>query len=129
VNTLGILQAHPARKERGTYTVHAWYGGVEVTLLFQRKSILCRFTQKRGVAYFSHSTTTERLAPVAFMLFPKTPTRTSLFTKIKTLIAIPHQTRPYQWTQTIRIGFKLCVEVYTLPTSRLYGLMANETQI
>jgi hypothetical protein len=79
VNTLGILQAHPTRKERGTYTVHAWYGGVEVTLLFQRKAILCRFTQKRGVAHFSHSTTTERPAPVAFILFPKTPTRTFPF--------------------------------------------------
>jgi phenylalanyl-tRNA synthetase alpha subunit len=36
VNTLGIPQAHPARKERGTYIIHAWYGGVEVTLLFQK---------------------------------------------------------------------------------------------
>jgi hypothetical protein len=37
VNTLGILQAHPARKEGGTYTVHAWYGGVEVALFFFRE--------------------------------------------------------------------------------------------
>jgi hypothetical protein len=40
VNTLGILQAHPARKEGGTYIIHALYGGVEVTLLFQRKAII-----------------------------------------------------------------------------------------
>jgi hypothetical protein len=39
MNTLGIPQAHPARKEIGTYTVHAWYVRVEVTLLFQRKAI------------------------------------------------------------------------------------------
>jgi hypothetical protein len=37
--------------------------------------------------------------------------------EIKTLIVIPHQTRPFQWTQTIRIGFKLYAEGYTLPTS------------
>ena len=40
VNTLGIPQAHPARKEKGTYIIHALYGGVEVTLLFQKKAIL-----------------------------------------------------------------------------------------
>jgi phenylalanyl-tRNA synthetase alpha subunit len=40
VNTLGIPQAHPARKERGTYMLHALYGGAEVTLLFQKRAIL-----------------------------------------------------------------------------------------
>jgi hypothetical protein len=40
MNTLGIPQAHPTRKERGTYKLHALYGGVEVTLLFQKKAIL-----------------------------------------------------------------------------------------
>jgi hypothetical protein len=30
---------------------------------------------------------------------------TFLFLENKTLIVIPHQTRPFQWTQTIRIGF------------------------
>jgi hypothetical protein len=54
---------------------------------------------------------------MVLFLFPKAPTHTSLFTKIKTLISIPHQTRLYQWTRTIRIGFQLCAEVYTLPTS------------
>ena len=39
------------------------------------------------------------------------------FFENKTLIAIPHQTRPYQWTQTIRIGFNICAEGYTLPIS------------
>jgi hypothetical protein len=67
---------------------------------------------------FSHSTTTELPAPVALFLISKnTHTHTSWFTEIKTLISIPHQTRPYQWTRTIRIGFKLCAEGYTLPTS------------
>jgi hypothetical protein len=31
--------------------------------------------------------------------------QTHLFFENKTLIAIPHQTHPYQWTRTIRIGF------------------------
>jgi hypothetical protein len=35
----------------------------------------------------------------------------------KSLIVIPYQTRPYQWTRTIRICFQLCAEGYTLPTS------------
>jgi hypothetical protein len=72
---------------------------------------------KERSSTFSHSTTTELPAPMALFSFPKTPTHTSLFTEIKTLIVIPHQTHPYQWTRTIRIGFKLCAEVYTLPTS------------
>jgi phenylalanyl-tRNA synthetase alpha subunit len=36
VNTLDIPQAHPARKKRETYMVHAWCGGVEVTHFFFR---------------------------------------------------------------------------------------------
>jgi hypothetical protein len=67
---------------------------------------------------FSHSTTTELPALVALFSFPKTPTHILPYLRrSKTLIAIPHQTRPYQWTRTIRIGFKLCAEGYTLPTS------------
>jgi hypothetical protein len=65
---------------------------------------------------FSHSTTLSFLLPWHCFSFPKTPTHTSLFTEVKTLIVIPHQTHPYQWTQTIRIGFKFCAEGYTLPT-------------
>ena len=35
------------------------------------------------------------------------------FLENKTLIVIPHQTRPYQWTRTIRIGFQtLCRGVH-----------------
>jgi hypothetical protein len=117
VNTLGIPQAHPAHKERVAYIVHAWYGGVEVTHFFFRERWYLRFYPKERSSTFSHSTTTELPAPVVLFLFPKAPTHTSLFMKIKTLIAIPHQTRPYQWTQTIQIGFKLYAEVYTLPTS------------
>jgi hypothetical protein len=72
---------------------------------------------KERSSTFSHSATTELPAPVALLLFPKTPTHLPFLRRSKTLIAIPHQTRPYQWTRTIRIGFKLYAEVYTLPTS------------
>jgi hypothetical protein len=67
-----------------------------------------------------NSTATELPAPVALVSF-LTPSYSHipLFLKLieKVLIAIPYRTHPYQWTRTIRIGFKLCAEVYTLPTS------------
>jgi hypothetical protein len=72
---------------------------------FQRKAILDGFP-KEGNSTFSHSTTTELPAPVASFSFPKTHplTHFPVYGGFKTLIVIPHQTRPYQWTQTIRIG-------------------------
>jgi hypothetical protein len=54
-----------------------------------------------------YSTTTELPAPVALF-----SSLVSIYTHFpvhggyrKSLIVIPHQTRPYQWTWTIRIGF------------------------
>jgi hypothetical protein len=117
VNTLRIPQAHPTRKEGETYTVHARYGGVEVTLyFFQRKAIFDVFTQKREVAHFHTQ------PPLSFPLswlhfyFHKYP-HTFPFSEVK---STNYHTTPdlsYQWTQTIRIGFKLCTKGYTLPTS------------
>jgi hypothetical protein len=106
VNTLGILQAHPARREKGTYIIHALYGGVEVTLLFPEKGNTLMIFPKEGSSTFSHSTTTELPAPVASFSFPKTHplTHFPISGGYKTLIVIPHQTRPFQWTRTIRIG-------------------------
>jgi hypothetical protein len=66
---------------------------------------------------FSHSTTTELPAPMVLLIFRKHPYTLPFLQRSKTLIAIPHQTCPYQWTRTIRIGFKLYAEGYTLPTS------------
>jgi hypothetical protein len=76
------------------------------------------FFSKEGSSTFSHSTTTELPAPVALFLFPKTHplTHCPIYGGYKTLIVIPHQTRPYQWTRTIRIGLN-SAEGYTLPTS------------
>jgi hypothetical protein len=61
---------------------------------------------KEGNSTFSHSTTTELPAPVALFSFPKTHPLTHFPVPgvYKTLIVIPHQTRPFQWTRTIRIG-------------------------
>ena len=71
MNTLGIPQAHPARKEKGTYIIHALYGGVDVTLFSEKGNTLMVFL-KEGSSTFSHSTTTELPAPVASFSFPKT---------------------------------------------------------
>jgi hypothetical protein len=79
VNTLRIPQAHPTHKEGETYTVHAWYGGVEVTLFFSEKGNTLMLYLKDRSSTFSHSTTTELTAPVALLLFPKTPTHTFPF--------------------------------------------------
>ena len=86
---------------------------------------------KEGSSTFSHSTTTELLAPVASFSFPKTHPHTHFLVPVgyKTLIVIPHQTRPYQWTRTIRIGVNSTRRGTLYPLVRLYGLMANETQI
>jgi phenylalanyl-tRNA synthetase alpha subunit len=72
VNTLGIPQAHPARKEKGTYIIHALYGGVEVTLLFPKKGNALMVFPKEGSSTLLHSTTTELPVPMASFSFPKT---------------------------------------------------------
>jgi hypothetical protein len=61
---------------------------------------------KEGISTFSHSTTTELPAPVASFSFPKThPLKHfPIPGGCKILIVIPHQTRLFQWTRTIRIG-------------------------
>jgi hypothetical protein len=59
-----------------------------------------------GNSTFSHLTTTELPAPVASFSFPKTHplTHFPIPRGYKTLIVIPHQTCPFEWTRTIRIG-------------------------
>ena len=84
---------------------------------------------KERSSTFSHSTTTELPAPMALFLFPKTLTHTSLFTEIKTLIVIPHQTRPYQWTRTIRIGFNSAQRGTLYPLARFLRSHRRETRM
>jgi hypothetical protein len=86
---------------------------------------------QEGSSTFSHSTTTELPALVALFLFSKTYPLTHSPARggYKTLIVIPHQTRPYQWTRTIRIGLNSAQRGTIYPLVRLYDLMANETRI
>ena len=55
--------------------------------------------------------------------------KASLFLENKTLIAIPYQTRPFLWTQTIRIGLNSAQRGTLYPLVRLCDPMANETRI
>jgi hypothetical protein len=78
-------------------------------------------------------TTTELPAPVEPFSFPEkhshTHTYISLFTDVvKTLIVIPYQTRPFQWTRTIRIGLNSTQRGTLYPLVWLCDLMANETR-
>jgi hypothetical protein len=60
----------------------------------------------------------------------RTYTHISLFpVVVETLIVIPYQTRPYQWTRTIRIGLDSAQRGTLYPLVRLCDLMANETRI
>jgi hypothetical protein len=133
VNTLGIPQAHPAlvkRKRPISYMLHM----VELKSLFF-------FLEKRSTCFLGFSrrnrnntclTTTELPAPVAPFYFPATHshTRISLFLDVvETLIVIPHHTRPYRWTGTIRIGLNSAQRGTLYPLVRLCDLMANEIRI
>jgi hypothetical protein len=94
-----------SRKEKETYIIHASYGGVEVTLLFLRERQYLFLGFSRNNRNNTCLTTTELPAPVAPFSFPETLTHTHVSpfpVVVETLIVIPHQTRPYQWT--IQIG-------------------------
>jgi hypothetical protein len=55
--------------------------------------------------------------------------QTRPFFENKTLISIPHQTRPFLWTQTIRIGLNSAQRCTLYPLVRLYDLITSETRI
>jgi hypothetical protein len=119
VNKLGILQAHPTRKEKGAYIIHALYGGVDVTLLFLEKGNTLMIFPKEGSSTFSHSTTTELPAPVASFSFPKTHplTHCPVYGGFKNTNChtTPDSSIPVDTDYSNR--FELRVEGYTLPTS------------
>jgi hypothetical protein len=132
VNTLGIPQAHPApvkRKRPISYMLLM----VELKSLFfflEKDSIFLGFSRRNRNN--TCLTTTELPAPMAPFYFPETHshTRISLFTDVvETLIVIPYQTRPYQWTWTIRIGLNSAQRGTLYPLVWLCDLMANETRI
>ena len=86
---------------------------------------------KEGNSTFSHSTTTELPAPVALFSFSiRIYTHISLFTEVvKTLIVIPHQTRPYQWTRTIWIGLNSAQRATLYPLVRFLWSHRRETRM
>jgi hypothetical protein len=55
--------------------------------------------------------------------------QTHPFLENKTLIDIPHQTRPFLWTQTIRIGLNSAQRCTLYPLVRLCDLITSETRI
>jgi hypothetical protein len=48
---------------------------------------------------------------------------------MKSLIVIPHQTRPYQWTRTIRIGFNSAQRGTLYPLVRFLRSHRRETRM
>jgi hypothetical protein len=130
VNTLGISQAHPAPVKRKGPISYMLYM-VELKSLFfflEKDSTLKGFPEEIEITCCL--TTTELPNPVAPSSLPNTHSHISLFMKVvKTLIVIPHQTRPSQWTQTIRIGLNSAQRGTLYPLVRLCDLMANEIGI
>jgi hypothetical protein len=131
VNTLGIPQAHPALvKRKGSISYMLYMVELKSLFFFSEKGSTFRvFPQEIEITQYS--TTTELPAPVASFSLPKTPSHTHfpIHGGCKTLIVIPHQTRPYQWTRTIRIGLNSAQRGTLYPLVRLCDLMANEIRI
>ena len=96
---------------------------------FSEKGNTLMVFSKEGNNTFSHSTTTELPAPVALLSFQK-HTHISLFpVVVETLIVIPYQTRPYQWTRTIRIGFNSAQRGTLYPLARFLRSHRRETRM
>jgi hypothetical protein len=98
---------------------------------FSEKGNTLMVFPKEGNSTFSHSTTTELPALVASFSFPKTHPLTHFHDPrvYKTLIVIPHQTRPFQWTRTIRIGLNSTQRGTLYPLVRFLRSHCRETQM
>jgi hypothetical protein len=106
MNTLGIPQAHPAPvKRKGPVSYMLYMVELKSLFFFSEKGSTFRVFPKE-IEITQYSTTTKLPAPVASFDFPKTHSHTHFpaYGGCKTLIVIPHQTHPLQWTRTIRIG-------------------------
>jgi hypothetical protein len=131
VNTLGIPQAHPAPvKRKGPISYMLYMVELKPLFFFSDKGSTFRVLPKE-IEITHYSTTTELPAPVASFSFPKTHSHTHFPAHggCKTLIVIPRQTRPFQWTRTIRIGLNFAQRGTLYPLVRLCDLMANEIRI
>jgi hypothetical protein len=106
VNTLGIPQAHPASvKRKGPISYMLYMVELKSLFFFSEKGSLFRVFPKE---IKKHNTQPPLSFPLPWPCFLFRTTLTHTYFPIhrgrKTLIVIPHQTRPYQWTRTIRIG-------------------------
>jgi hypothetical protein len=97
---------------------------------FSEKGNTLMVFPKEGNNTFSHSTTTELSAPVASFSFQKTHPLTHFPDPrvYKTLIVIPHQTRPFQWTRTIRRGLNSAERGTLYPLVRFLRSHRRETR-
>jgi hypothetical protein len=127
VNTLGIPQAHPTPvKRKGPITYMLYMVELKSLFFFSKKGSTFRVFPKE-IEITHYSTTIELPAPVASFSFPKTRSHTHfpVHGGCKTLIVIPHQTRPYQWTRTIRIGLNSAQRGTLYPLVRLCDLITH----
>jgi hypothetical protein len=132
VNTLGIPQAHPAPVERKRPIIYMLYlVELKSLIISLEKGSYCKVSPKDLKAP-KYSTTTELPAPVALFSFsaPIYP-HPFLFMELKekSLIAKPYQTRPYQWTRTIRIGFNSTQRGTLYPLVRFLRSHRRETRM
>jgi hypothetical protein len=97
---------------------------------FLEKGSCCEVFPK-DLKVTKYSITTELPAPVALFSFS-----VSTYTHFpvhggyrNSLIVIPHQTRPYQWTRTIRIGFNSAQRGTLYPLVRFLRSHRRETRM
>jgi hypothetical protein len=130
VNTLGIPQAHPAPVKRKRPISYMLYlVELKSLFIFLEKGSCCKVFPK-DLKVTKYSTTTELPAPVALFFLVSTYTHFPVHGGYrKSLIVIPHQTRPYQWTRTIRIGFNSAQRGTLYPLVRFLRSHRRETRM
>ena len=122
-NILYFCKAHPLQKEQEVFqyrTQSPWLNHPGISAVSHWFS----FSKTATGLPVHHSS---RLNRRTFL--ETTFLKSTLFFENKTLIAIPHQTRPFLWTQTIRIGLNSAQRGTLYPLVRLCDPMANETRI
>ena len=132
MNTLGIPQAHPTPVKRKRPISYMLYlVELKSLFIFLEKGSCCKVFPK-VLKVTKYSTAIELPAPVEPFSFPETHLHThiSLFpVVVETLIVIPHQTRPYQWTRTIRIGLNSAQRGTLYPLVRFLRSHRRETRM
>jgi hypothetical protein len=116
-----FFKAHPLPKEQEVFFQYRTKSPGLNHLGISAVSHWLSFSKTATGLSVHHSSTTEPFKNH----FSKAP----LFLENKTLNVIPHQTRPFLWTQTIRIGLNSAQRGTLYPLVRLCDLMASETRI